>query len=969
MPALPTFAELLAGIPPLATTLAHAHAYHGHSAYNDTVAPESLAEHMHRVMLYFGQLAQAHGLDTVADTLAQEATARAVPAAEQARVAGLAKRLLVQAVWHHDFGKVNAAYQAHIQNPGRPEFLAVKHDFSSHHALISTYLFVVRELHTILEQEPATTQKALAATLLALAYPVERHHSPRLGDDLAQGNTSLQGPAQALQAYLTLFDTNVSTENQQFIHELIGKRADAPKHNGHTETLAALTQPRQPAFALYALVRLTFSLLTAADFYGTAHYYNGWDDAHPYEDFGLITGELRAKIIQNARMLQGYNRQVTEQLAEWLAEDPTQVAWQVPSADNLNKLRSRMAAEVVTNVRQHAHERLFYLHAPTGGGKTNLSMLAAAELLAANPELTKIYYVFPFTTLITQTAQALRDTLGLTADEVVQLHSRADYARKDYPGDPEPDARYGREHRTQLDNLFVNFPVCLLTHVRFVDVLKTSRKEANYLLHRLANSIVILDELQSYDPRHWDKLAWLFEEYARTFNIRFVLMSATLPRLNALKLGEADYVRVPFRELLPEARQRFFLNPNFGQRVRFDFSLETELTTPDRKDTEARQAYLRQLAGQVLARSEVWADEHDGRVRTVIEFIFKKTATEFHSLAGELLPGYTLLVLSGTILEPRRRAIIYFLKNQPAACPKVLLITTQVVEAGVDIDMDLGFKDRSLLDSEEQLAGRVNRNATKQGSVLYLFRLDSAKLLYGHDKRYGVQESREFRQEAASILASKDFDRLYREVMQGIDSWNAKAGGVNLSTYQEQCRHLNFPAVDENLKLIDQETGTLFIPCSMGRYPDIWAAGEWRQPGPLDFSSEQEWTIFQAKNWLLTPAQQQFLRSHYIEFAEGYLSGQTVLDLFVSFIKEPGKDREEKQANRLNKKKLQGILTLFTCSLFAQSKDMQRIQTSIHARDCYGMWALDAQDWREVYDPESGIRSDKLAVDEFTVFL
>jgi len=872
---LPTFAHLLDALPPLALT--NARAYHGHSAYNDTVAPELLAEHMHRVMLYFGHLVVAHGLDAVADKLARETVTSTVPAPEQDRAAGQVKRLLVQAVWHHDFGKVNAAYQVHIQNPRQPAFLVVKHGYGSQHAIISTYLFVVRELAAILNQEPETTQEALAAVLLALAYPVERHHNSRLGDNLAQGNSSLEGPAQVLQAYLALFGSPVTADELAFIHKLIGANSH---YDGHAQTLDHLRQPQQPAFALYALVRLTFSLLTAADFYGTAHYYHGWEDAHPYDDFGLITGELREKIIQNARTRQPYNRQVTEHLADWLAEDPTQAAWQVPNADNLNKLRGRMAAEVVTNVRQHAHQRLFYLHAPTGGGKTNLSMLAAAELLAANPELTKIYYVFPFTTLITQTAQALRETLGLTGDDVVQLHSRAAYQENE--ADAEQDARYGREHRSALDNLFVNFPVCLLTHVRFVDILKTSRKDANYLLHRLANSVVILDELQSYDPRHWDKLAWLFEEYARAFNMRFVLMSATLPRLSDLKIGAESYVRVPFQELLPEARRRFFLNPNFGQRVRFDFSLETELTTPDRKDEAAREAYLTELAGHVRTRSEAWAAEHGGRVRTVIEFIFKKTATEFQKLIKdrELLPGYTLLVLSGTILEPRRRAIIHFLKNQPADCPKVLLITTQVVEAGVDIDMDLGFKDRSLLDSEEQLAGRVNRNATKTGSVLYLFRLDSAKLLYGHDKRYGVQESSAFRSEAAEILASKNFDKLYGEVMRGIDTWNAKAGGVNLGTYQDYCRRLNFPAVDNELKLIDQETGTLFVPCAIGLFPDIWVDGNWRQPGRDDFPTAEAWDHFASRNRLLTPAQEAFLRGQHIVPEAGLVSGQEVICLF-----------------------------------------------------------------------------------------
>lgn len=64
-----------------------------------------------------------------------------------------------------------------------------------------------------------------------------------------------------------------------------------------------------------------------------------------------------------------------------------------------------------------------------------------------------------------------------------------------------------------------------------------------------------------------------------------------------------------------------------------------------------------------------------------------------------------VFLLSGTILEPRRREIINELKNPLSRKKNILLITTQVVEAGVDIDMDLGFKNISLIDSDEQLAG------------------------------------------------------------------------------------------------------------------------------------------------------------------------------------------------------------------------------------------------------------------------
>ncbi|MBK6948879.1 MAG: hypothetical protein IPH16_13240 [Haliscomenobacter sp.] len=71
----------------------------------------------------------------------------------------------------------------------------------------------------------------------------------------------------------------------------------------------------------------------------------------------------------------------------------------------------------------------------------------------------------------------------------------------------------------------------------------------------------------------------------------------------------------------------------------------------------------------------------------------------------------------------------------------MLLITTQVVEAGVDIDMDLGFKNVSLIDSDEQLAGRVNRNVGKENCEVYLFRLNDATILYGKDYRYHITKN------------------------------------------------------------------------------------------------------------------------------------------------------------------------------------------------------------------------------------
>src|SRR5690606_10607100 len=131
--------------------------------------------------------------------------------------------------------------------------------------------------------------------------------------------------------------------------------------------------------------------LTAADYYATSHYCNKWSS--PYSSFGILSDMQRTRHFLNLQTTQTHN--------QILYKDPTAILSQPlgplkeKSNLHLNKLRSRMAAEVIGNVRSQAHHHLFYIEAPTGGGKTNLAFIATQELLQRNPELNKVFYVFP----------------------------------------------------------------------------------------------------------------------------------------------------------------------------------------------------------------------------------------------------------------------------------------------------------------------------------------------------------------------------------------------------------------------------------------------------------------------------------------------------------------------------------------------------------------------------------------------
>ena len=83
---------------------------------------------------------------------------------------------------------------------------------------------------------------------------------------------------------------------------------------------------------------------------------------------------------------------------------------------------------MINNLRDNNHKHCFYIEAPTGAGKTNLSLAFATELLSIDPTLNKIFYVFPFTTLITQSFKSIKETLGIDNNTIIQLHSKAGFS-------------------------------------------------------------------------------------------------------------------------------------------------------------------------------------------------------------------------------------------------------------------------------------------------------------------------------------------------------------------------------------------------------------------------------------------------------------------------------------------------------------------------------------------------------------
>ena len=134
---------------------------------------------------------------------------------------------------------------------------------------------------------------------------------------------------------------------------------------------------------------------------------------------------------------------------------------------------------------------------------------------------------------------------------------------------------------------------------------------------------------------------------------------------------------------------------------------------------------------------------------------------------------------------------------------KVILIATQVVEAGVDIDMDIGYKDISILDSDEQFLGRINRSAKKQGNVFF-FSYDSAEAIYKKDVRTSRSVTLQ-NDEMREILKNKEFDVYYNKVLQILQDKKKGNKENGMNDFYEKNRYLELKEISKHMKLIEED--------------------------------------------------------------------------------------------------------------------------------------------------------------------
>jgi CRISPR-associated endonuclease/helicase Cas3 len=316
---------------------------------------------------------------------------------------------------------------------------------------------------------------------------------------------------------------------------------------------------------------------------------------------------------------------------------------------------------------------LFSLTVPTGGGKT-LSGMAFALSHAVKHEKKRIIYVIPYTSIIEQTANIFREIFG---DNVVEHHANLDPDKEDA--------------RSRLATENWDAPIIVTTNVQFFESLFAARTSRCRKLHNIVNSVVVLDEAQLLPPEFLQPIADVMNQLASHYGVTFVLSTATQPALGSFQ----PFGGKPFRGL--DNVREIMDDPDilYQQLKRVEVSIPENLQTP--RDWQS-------IATELL--------QHPSVLCIVSR---RDDARELHRLMTANDEGKATLHLSALMCGEHRSRVIADIKSRLQRNEPVRVISTQLVEAGVDLDFPVVYRALAGLDSIAQAAGRCNREGKQDG--------------------------------------------------------------------------------------------------------------------------------------------------------------------------------------------------------------------------------------------------------------
>ena len=673
-------------------------------------------------------------------------------------------KMIDDVVNFHDFGKINSQFQ--IDKMLNEEILKMEDKYNisgvlgSDHSLLSASMFIAYYFGKITDLiEIVETKKIviLFEILFALSYVISKHHGnldsfeeyiEKLSRNNEENilkelkNISMSNGGILLQAFLEKETVNIFFN---FIEIYISERKN--KENISSEE----------AMAIFTLTKMMFSLLIASDYYSTSEFMQ----EIKYENFGNMGNtDIIKKEYENSEIIKSIRNKEKNGIA---------------NNKDINNFRTKIFLEAEKNLEKNKDSNIFFLEAPTGSGKSNTALNLSLKLLSEDRK--KIFYVYPFNTLVEQNMNTLKNIFG-NNEEVIKniavVNSVTALTNKD-----SRDIPIEEYSDILMDRQFLNYPFIVTTHVGIFNSLVGNTKEDCMPFYQLVNSVIVFDEIQAYKNTIWTEIIKILNSYAKLLNIKIIIMSATLPNFSYL-LDEEEKNNI---SKLIENRDEYFNNAIFKNRVEVNYDLLSE-----------QKIEYEELLEHIVENSL-------NSQKILIEFISKNDAKKFFELCEnneDLNVNHEILILTGEDNKARRNSIIKKINSKDK---RIILISTQLIEAGIDIDVDVGYKNISGLDNEEQFLGRINRSCKKSGKA-YFFYLTDAKKVY---KNSVIIENKLnlFSDEMRDVLENKNFDIFYSKVLEILKRKTKEK--INNDNFETIIFNKKFRLLKERMKLIEEQ--------------------------------------------------------------------------------------------------------------------------------------------------------------------
>ena len=481
----------------------------------------------------------------------------------------------------------------------------------------------------------------------------------------------------------------------------------------------------------------------------------------------LFSCLVDADFLDTERFMSGgtAERETGESLPTLLEKLERHIApWWAPSSE-LNRMRCGILRACIDGGAQE--KGLFTLTVPTGGGKTIASMAFALNH-AVKHGMDRVIYVIPYTSIIEQTAAVFREVFG--ERNVVEHHSGALFEVAE-------DGEAGQYRNIKATENW-DAPIIVTTAVQFFESMYANRPSKCRKLHNTANSVIIFDEAQMLPSSRLQPCVAAIGSLVTDFGSTAVLCTATQPSLNDLFARFAPGFSP--RELCPDVAALY----SAFRRVSF--------------------ADIGKVGAEALAE----------RLRTLPQILCIVNSRKSAQEVFGMLPPEGSYHLSTLMVPAHRRAVLAEIRTRLRDGLPCRVVSTSLIEAGVDVDFPAVYREMAGLDSILQAAGRCNREGKRspKESVVTVFEGVSTtpELL-----RVNIGAAREALLGGADPASPETIKR-YFDAYRSLAANQDKAGVISAFENGVQGRILPFRTVAERFHLIDDAAKTVYIPLGEG---------------------------------------------------------------------------------------------------------------------------------------------------------